>query len=73
MFSTSWISESEACALLGYTSCERFRRNVKTQKIAIRYRSTLGRNYQYDARDIKKYQDATVWVSATRKPKTVDA
>jgi hypothetical protein len=71
MNSTKWISEQEACELLGYTSKERFRRNVKSQRIPITYRSNFGRQFQYSLNDIKRFQEQTAWCSSTRKRKSV--
>jgi len=59
MYNSTWIPEREAAAMLGYSSLQRFRKNVKSRKIAIGYRSTNQRFYQYHLRDLKKYMAST--------------
>jgi hypothetical protein len=59
-----WICEEQACSILGYTNALAFRRNVKAEKIPVRWRSTLGRSFQYNLPDIERYQRNTVGVGA---------
>jgi uncharacterized phage protein gp47/JayE len=50
----NWIKESEAAERLGYTSCEHFRRLVKSGKIPIAWTNVYGRNHFYSETDIEK-------------------
>lgn len=53
-----WTNEADAAALLGYTP-EWFRRKVKDGTIAIHYRNTNGRKYEYLTKDILEYKEST--------------
>lgn len=48
-----WISEAEACKIIGYKPIV-LRRKVKSGKLDIDYHTFNGRLYQYDKKDIEK-------------------